>query len=849
MSTPIVKIASLSIETDALIKELQATKKGIAEITSEQKKLKASGGETSEAFIRNEAELKKLRGEYNSQIKVLQVTSNANDTLTEALGKEVRSIDEAIANNKELRSVRNQLNAETEEGAEAIREINDAINANTEFINENGSRLEQLKNNVGNYRDDIRGAFDDLNIFNGGLGGFISKSQEAGGAGALMKTTFTTIKTGIIGATQAGLAFIATPIGAAIAAIAATVGIFVGLIKNATSRSEDAGAKLDQVFGAVKGVANALLTALQPLGEFLIDGIVWGFEMAMEAASAFRKIAAGVLDAIGFDGLANSVRDFDNAINDALKNGAEYVKLQNEFDKAQRIAEKTQLEFQNQAEKLRQIRDNTNLTIKERYAANDQLTEVLKNQIRTELELAQAAVRLADARIVQEGNTKEALDQQAEALLKIVEIEERITSQESEALTNRVALQKEAADKAKEYAQNRAAQQEKELELYKAQNKLFKASEQELYNQQKEFAEKEIELLDSKLKRRLISETEYALEKQNIANELTAAQILIEDAEIQRLADFENRKRDLENEIILSKIVDKKEAEQVRIDQEYEAHLLELENIELKETEKTELLLLLEEQRRLALDELDAEYTELAAERNKEKVEKEKALEDERVKAKQATLDAIINLVGGETKIGKAALLAKQLMAAQEIAIDLGLFTKKASLKLTGATVDVAAGTVKSAAAAPFPANLPLIAGFVASVAGIIGTIKSAISQGKSSAAVTAERGALLSGKRHSQGGIHLEAEDGEAVINRNSTAKYLPLLSAINQDGGGVPFMEAGGIAGSVSGASPSLIDYDLLAGKIAAANASLPNPIVSVEEFSSVASRVATVENSKDF
>ena len=59
-------------------------------------------------------------------------------------------------------------------------------------------------------------------------------------------------------------------------------------------------------------------------------------------------------------------------------------------------------------------------------------------------------------------------------------------------------------------------------------------------------------------------------------------------------------------------------------------------------------------------------------------------------------------------------------------------------------------------------------------------------------------RGGALHGKRHSQGGIHIEAEDGEVVINRNSARMFLPELSAINQAGGGVPLFANGGVVGS---------------------------------------------------
>lgn len=54
------------------------------------------------------------------------------------------------------------------------------------------------------------------------------------------------------------------------------------------------------------------------------------------------------------------------------------------------------------------------------------------------------------------------------------------------------------------------------------------------------------------------------------------------------------------------------------------------------------------------------------------------------------------------------------------------------------------------------------------------------------------EKGGILNGFTHEQGGIYaggVEMEGGEAVINRRSTAMFAPLLSSINQAGGGRPF------------------------------------------------------------
>jgi len=59
----------------------------------------------------------------------------------------------------------------------------------------------------------------------------------------------------------------------------------------------------------------------------------------------------------------------------------------------------------------------------------------------------------------------------------------------------------------------------------------------------------------------------------------------------------------------------------------------------------------------------------------------------------------------------------------------------KANVKATGAVVDSAAGVPKTASALPFPANIPLIIGYVAQAIGIIGAVKSAVKSTKQAAA------------------------------------------------------------------------------------------------------------------
>lgn len=223
-----VEILSLNIDTQALLTKLSETKKSIEQLQAAQKELQKAGEGSSTEFIQQAATLKNLQQSYNKQLQLVQQLENADkaaanavEATNTALNKEVKTIDQAVQNNKELRTIRNQVNAETAEGRAAIDAINKKIDANTDFIKDNTSALEKQKMNVGNYTNSIKEALANINPFNGGLSGFNERAKEAGGAGNLLKNSFSQLSTGIGGATKSALTFIATPIGAVIAGITA----------------------------------------------------------------------------------------------------------------------------------------------------------------------------------------------------------------------------------------------------------------------------------------------------------------------------------------------------------------------------------------------------------------------------------------------------------------------------------------------------------------------------------------------------------------------------------------------------------------------------------------------------
>lgn len=114
--------------------------------------------------------------------------------------------------------------------------------------------------------------------------------------------------------------------------------------------------------------------------------------------------------------------------------------------------------------------------------------------------------------------------------------------------------------------------------------------------------------------------------------------------------------------------------------------------------------------------------------------------------------------------------------------------------------IDTATGIMQSVASSPLTGGLPWSA-----IVGAIGAaqVAAVLAQPLPQAA----RGRYVQGPSHANGGVQLEVEGGETVINKRSTSMFLPLLSALNQLGGGVPFTRPGADGGYTirSASSPS--------------------------------------------
>jgi hypothetical protein len=140
----------------------------------------------------------------------------------------------------------------------------------------------------------------------------------------------------------------------------------------------------------------------------------------------------------------------------------------------------------------------------------------------------------------------------------------------------------------------------------------------------------------------------------------------------------------------------------------------------------------------IALDEFMAESERTNLERKTEIAEAEEALEEKKRKQKEETLDAIINIAGAESKLGKIAFVAKMALQLKEQIADAKALIMKAKnamieakIKAAGAGTEIAGSTAKAANTAPPPFNVPFILAAITTGIGIISTVKAAVNATK----------------------------------------------------------------------------------------------------------------------
>lgn len=203
-----------------------------------------------------------------------------------------------------------------------------------------------------------------------------------------------------------------------------------------------------------------------------------------------------------------------------------------------------------------------------------------------------------------------------------------------------------------------------------------------------------------------------------------------------------------------------------------------------------------------------------------------KDVDDAEVEEKKKKVQTIASLTGNLSDMlamaagdNKKMLAASKVLAIAEVAISQGVAIANAVAKAakTGATwVD----------------TLAAIGSVIGAITAVMGTAMSSIRSAK-----FAEGGLVTGPGSGTSDSIPARLSNGESVMTAAATSMFGPILSSFNQMGGGVPI--------NVANAGSQAVGEEMLAKAVAKGMMMAPPPVVSVEEFTSVANRVKYVEN----
>lgn len=200
------------------------------------------------------------------------------------------------------------------------------------------------------------------------------------------------------------------------------------------------------------------------------------------------------------------------------------------------------------------------------------------------------------------------------------------------------------------------------------------------------------------------------------------------------------------------------------------------------------------------------------ADAEKEILEARRQMQKTTATAISAALGDISSAISDLGEENSALTKLSKVLAIAQIAIDTGVATAEG---------------IKNAMAVPFPANIAAIA---TTIAAVVSGMASAIVSVKS--AKFASGGLVTGPGTATSDSIPARLSNGESVINARSTSMFAPILSALNEAGGGKAFNGAGGSAG-----------FDYMASAVAAGMAAA-DIYVSVEEIDRVGARMSRIK-----
>lgn len=826
-----VTLLDLSFDTsgaldglDALIEkslELANTKKQLnAALKDEQAQVNAAGkafkaGAISQEEYRKvisnstkaQTELTKQMIDVNKSISDNNAEIKVNTTLLTSQESSVNSLRAQLAKNtKELNAMSAATRNNTDEGkalAAETKEISDKLKEMEKAVGDN-------RRNVGNYAESVQEALSNTKGLSGATGALASSMTGAVGS----VKAFTT-------------ALMANPIVAIVGLILTLISTVEKLMK----RNTEMATNLKAAFAPFEVIFSRILDGITNLLNGVAKAIDW----------VSTKVVS-LLNSIGL--ISDETAKAANAAKELTR--AEQAIFESETDALVTLSAMSR-ELANQKSL---VADQTK-SIKERNAAANQGLSTLKQmenievgilkqkyaQIKAQNELSYTS---ADDRRKEMEALAALQSKQAEYTEKQKElISQRSSFQNQEIAKNSAAAQAaeqakaQAAIKATEQAEKRKQELQQEtikqmeialttLDLSIKEREASNNTNAEKLANQKELAEKSLEIERYRLEQGLITQQEYAnretalrLQTMQIEQKIKAEQDALDKE--RRAMDEANRK-----EIEMSEITNQYDLRQAQLDAQYAQEMA-------------------------AAERLGADTTLVQQKYEKSKEELTKARVNAELTMAAGLAGQVSSLLGEESEVGKA-------------------------FGVVQATINTYLGATKALAQGG-------ILGIAQAAIVIAFGMKQVMSIAKQKAPDTKidtsvkkyAKGGQIVGRSHAQGGVTFrgdngqvfEAEGGENVyIMKRSASAEINALSALNEAHGGNSFGNSGlykfadgGMVANISEINRLTRQMDnirlsnesinQLAGVVIEAVASMPNPIVSVQDINSGQYDVAVVQN----
>lgn len=846
-----------------------------------------------------EAELKEQlnknaisRQQYNEEMAASKAYINDCNDSIRVISKTIQNqLKQEKAQENSLVSLRAKLSnltaeydalSEAERNADTGMDIKNRINEVTDALKGAEEETQRYYRNVGNYKEAIMEAANanipfvqQINVMVTSLGGV--RNYLSGVKTEMLAVSTTT--TGWIKVLKLlKVALLGTGIGVLIVALGSLVSWFTKTQKGVEAANK--------IMGALGATVNVLIDRAGKLGNALVNLFTGNFKQAGNDAKA---IFAGIGDEI---------------VNET-KQAWKLAEVLNEIDKKEVMLSMSRAANRAEIEKLKKAADDQTLSIQERIKAAEKAAEIEKKDLAVQTELAEA--RLANTLGFTEMNNEvrklmeqiKAGDITADEVIgklglsdstiedlkvfrdqfnELQELMENSYGRQTEQQNTLNSIRQEGADKAKEAKQT-------ELEAVRAAEDAMLA----LVKDKREQARKEIELNYS----RQIEDLQISLkQEENLtakAREAINAKIKAleqqKSMELNKLSD-EELKKELENRLKMISL--QLESVKEGSEQEYQLKIQQLQaqqEAELTSTEQTEeMKLAIKAKYNTKIDELATAHEQDIINKQQEamrirfETEIAQAYDNEeeilriRMEQKKAELDSLQQMEGEsieafnlrKLEVQNAYLESKKELSDKEIEIeqakyeameqvtnglvalteqigesDRGFAMASKMLALAEIAIEIAINSGKAIAkmvSAESGKGILGIATMASGIATILSNIANAVKIVKS--AKFAEGGLVTGPGTGTSDSIPAQLSNGESVITAKATSMFAPILSSFNMMGGGVPI--------NVTATNNQTLGEDMLARAVAKGMMMAPAPVVSVEEFTSVANRIKYIEES---